>query len=120
MLTIIRPSCSPDATTLRISLPPISLFSVFLFLFLFLFLSPYSLFAFPIRHPDEGMAERRQAPGRCEHPVVRAMTGTRALVRRPASQRRDARLSALHRGDFRVGPRFVLVLPPGPCGNRRT
>jgi hypothetical protein len=45
--------------TLRISLPPISLFFVFLFLFLFLFLSPYSLFAFPIRHPDEGMAERR-------------------------------------------------------------
>ena len=38
------------------------------FLFPFCFPIRYSLFAFSIRHPDEGMAERRQAPGRCVAP----------------------------------------------------
>ena len=43
-----------------------------------------------------------------EHPVVRAMTGTRALVRRSApGATRMPRLSALHRGDFCIGQRFA-------------
>ena len=51
---------------------PVSLVLSFLFLSSFSSFS-YPLLAFPIRHPDEGMAERRQAPGCCEHPVVRAL-----------------------------------------------
>jgi hypothetical protein len=75
-------------TSVRRLCPPYeesrSLFSSFHLCFLLL-PAHHSLFAFPIRHPDEGMAERRQAPGRCEHPVGRAMTGTRApCFRRPA------------------------------------
>jgi hypothetical protein len=77
----------------------------------------YSLLAFSIRHPDEGMAERRQAPGCCEHPVVHAMTGMRApCFRRPAFPRSgNARLSALHRGDFaaRACARRCPAFPPG-------
>ena len=77
----------------------------------------YSPFAFPIRHPDEGMAERRQAPGCCEHPVVHAMTGMRApCFRRPAFPAKgNARLSALHRGDFaaRACARRCPAFPPG-------
>ena len=67
--------------------------------------------------PDEGMAERRQAPGCCEHPVARAMTGTRApCFRRPAfSAKGNARLSALDRGDFaaRACARRCPAFPPG-------
>jgi hypothetical protein len=53
-------------TSVRRLCPPYeeSLFLVSRFSFLFLLSLPsfptrYSLFAFPIRHPDEGMAERR-------------------------------------------------------------
>jgi hypothetical protein len=66
----------------------------------------YLLLAFPIRHPDEGMAERRQAPGCCEHPVVRAMTGTRApCFRRPAFPARETPASRRS---------TVAILRPGP------
>ena len=83
------------------------------------FSSLYSLLSirFFCCHPDEGMAERRQAPGCCEHPVVRAMTGTRApCFRRPAFPAKgNARLSALHRGDFaaRACARRCPAFPPG-------
>ncbi len=81
--------CSACAFAHPTNLAAPHFFLCFSFFFLSLPFVPiryrYSLFAFSIRHPDEGMAERRQAPGCCEHPVVRAMTGTRApCFRRPA------------------------------------
>jgi hypothetical protein len=72
-------------------------------------------------HPDEGWAERRQAPGCCGIRLARRVTQdaherayvTRragALARRPCvpQVRRDARLSALHRGDFGSGFRASI------------
>ena len=109
--------------------PHFSLFSVSLVLSstrYVLLAAPGSLFASSVCHPDEGMAERRQAPGCCEHPVVRAMTGTRApCFRRPAFPGSgNARLSALHRGDFaaRACARRCPAFPPGSCADliRRT
>ena len=93
----------PTLRNLSLSHFPSSLFSSSFFSS---FLSPYSYSLFPIRHPGEGMAERRQAPGCCEHPVVRAMTGTRApCFRRPAFPAR--RTPASRRST-------VAILRPGP------
>jgi hypothetical protein len=66
-------------------------------------------------HPRmEGWAERRQAHYFCcrvsETRLVRTQRGTA----RPMT--RDARLSALHRGDFRPGAALPSpALPPDPC-----
>jgi hypothetical protein len=87
--------------TLRISLSRFSFHLLY-----FVLATRYSLFVFSIRHPDEGMAERRQAPGCCEHPVVRAMTGTRApCFRRPAFPARETPASRRS---------TVAILRPGP------
>ena len=109
--------CPPYESRCSSLLPLFSFFPLFLLLPFSLRPTRSSLFAFPIRHPDEGMAERRQAPGCCEHPVVHAMTGMRApCFRRPAFPAKgNARLSALHRGDFaaRACARRCPAFPPG-------
>src|SRR5262245_44819280 len=71
------------------------------------------LFSFPST-PNEGRAERRKAQVLC----CRAVGARRsALIEaRRVPRRRDARLSALHRGDF--GPGAALpspAFPPDPC-----
>jgi hypothetical protein len=80
--------------------------------------------------PDEGRAERRQAHGcsgtRRGLPSLRPRASYDTRVRRrgrPGAceapcvpQRRDARLSALRRGDFRPGTALPSpALPPDPC-----
>ena len=56
--------------------------------------------------PKEGWAERRQAQLSCCRVCETRLIRTRRGAARPMT--RDARLSALHRGDFRPGPRFHL------------
>ena len=68
--------------------------------------------------PDEGWAERRQAPGCSGTRLARRVTQAnkhlrhaagRALARRPCVlQRKDARLSPLHHGDFGSGFRASI------------
>ena len=66
------------------------------------------------RPPKEGWAERRQA----HYFVCRVRETRRVRTRRGAARpmTRDARLSALHRGDFRPGAALPSpALPPDPC-----
>jgi hypothetical protein len=97
-------------TSVRRLCPPYeeSLFLVSRFSFLSLSFSiRYSLFHLP---PDEEMAERRRRSGACEAPVSACHDRhAGALSGALRSQRRDARLSALHRGDFRPGPVLAVV-----------
>ena len=63
--------------------------------------------------PEEGWAERRQA----HYFVCRVRETRRVRTRRGAARpmTRDARLSALHRGDFRPGAALPSpALPPDP------
>ena len=67
-------------------------------------------------HPDEGMAERRQAPGCSGTRLAYRDAAGRALCGVPCVPcDRDARLSALHRGDF--GPGAALPSPALPPEN---
>src|SRR5262245_32196006 len=64
------------------------------------FLRPGFVF-FCFAHPNFGGAERRESSGACEAPVGLHLTRqARRLARRLASHTGDARLPALHRGDF--------------------
>src|SRR5262249_45792121 len=79
----------------------------------FCFLLLASSFFF-IRRPDEGRAERRQAPGcRVAHPVACMTARGLSLSRGEPVISRDgnARPSALHRGDFWMYRRFIFVVP---------
>jgi hypothetical protein len=102
-------------TSVRRLCPPYeeSLFLVSRFSFLVSPFSPFLFllaFRFFICHPDEEMAERRRRPGACEAPVSACHDRhAGALSGALRSQRRDARLSALHRGDFRPGPVLAVV-----------
>ena len=59
--------------------------------------------------PLEGWAERRQAHLSCRVCETRLIRAARPMTR-------DARLSALHRGDFRPGAALPSpALPPDPC-----
>ena len=73
-------------------------------------------FSLSIRPRTEGRAERRQAHyfiGRAD----RRATGHACEARR-VPQRRDARLSALHRGDFGSGAALPSpAFPPDPCSD---
>ena len=97
-------------TSVRRLCPPYeeSLFLVSRFSF-HLFASRYSLFD-SLATPIEGTAEHRRRPGACEAPVSACHDRhAGALSGSLRSQRRDARLSALHRGDFRPGPVLAVV-----------
>src|SRR5262249_27595401 len=77
--------------------------------FFLLFLSP----------PDEGRAERRQAPGCCVHPEC-VHDRTRALTFEARARRRSdptPRLSALHRDVFWTRPSILFSFFPGPGSN---
>ena len=64
--------------------------------------------------PIEGRAERRQAHLFCCRAGEARPIRTRRGAARPMT--RDARLSALHRGDFRPGAALPSpALPPDPC-----
>ena len=64
--------------------------------------------------PNEGRAERRQAHLFCCRAGEARPIRTRRGAARPMT--RDARLSALHRGDFRPGAALPSpALPPDPC-----
>jgi hypothetical protein len=73
--------------------------------------------------PNEGRAERRQAHYFCCRAGEARPIRTRRGAARPMT--RDARLSALHRGDFRPGaalpspalraPRSQVIMPGGRC-----
>jgi hypothetical protein len=79
-----------------------------------------------LARPDEGWAERREAPG-CggirldvQSTPGRLRSALRPIVRRKtrvnALTPRDARLSALHRGDFWPGAALPsAAFPPQPC-----
>ena len=63
--------------------------------------------------PEEGWAERRQAQLSCCRVSETRLVRTRRDAARPMT--RDARLSALHRGDFRPGAALPSpALPPDP------
>ena len=68
-------------------------------------------------HPrNEGWAERRQA----HYFICRVSETRRVRTRRGAARpmTRDARLTALHRGDFRPGAALPSpALPPDPCSD---
>ena len=66
--------------------------------------------------PMEGWAERRQA----HYFICRVCETRRVRTQRGAARpmTRDARLSALHRGDFRPGAALPSpALPPDPCSD---
>jgi hypothetical protein len=71
--------------------------------------------AFPFASiPKEGWAERRQAHYLCCRVSETRLIRTQRDAARPMT--RDARLSALHRGDFRPGAALPSpALPPDPC-----
>jgi hypothetical protein len=74
---------------------------------------PGSLFPFAST-PIEGWAERRQAHLFCCRVCETRLIRTQRGAARPMT--RDARLSALHRGDFRPGAALPSpALPPDPC-----